>query len=169
MPVLYKHCTCQFPPTLSISIFSTIDKHHNCIATYHLIGSEAPHGVQCTAKGCSVLLYVSLVCVAAHYGLQSVSHSSSSPVSMAFLMAFCRHFTSTLYCLSNAVLVDKPYRQNTLATTLVQPLVALVQAGYYPRVVATAFHWLLGSRHVLTTLVTTLGCDYPSNYPSSGR
>ena len=62
-----------------------------------------------------------------------------------------------------------PYRQNALATTLVQPLVALVQADYYPRVVATAFHWLLGSRHVLTTLVTTLGCDYPSNYPSNGR
>jgi hypothetical protein len=62
-----------------------------------------------------------------------------------------------------------PYRQNTLATTLVQPLVALVQADYYPRVVATAFHCLLGSRHVLTTLVTTLGCDYPSNYPSSGQ
>jgi hypothetical protein len=32
-----------------------------------------------------------------------------------------------------------PYRQNALATTLVQPLVALVQADYYPRVVATAF------------------------------
>jgi hypothetical protein len=49
-----------------------------------------------------------------------------------------------------------PYRQNALATTLVQPLVALVQADYYPRVVATAFDWLLGSRSVTY---------YPSNYP----
>jgi hypothetical protein len=40
-----------------------------------------------------------------------------------------------------------PYRQNTLAITLVQPLVALVQADYYPRVVATAFDWLLGTAH----------------------
>jgi hypothetical protein len=41
--------------------------------------------------------------------------------------------------LHHSLLLQLPHRQNALATTLVQPLVALVQADYYPRVVATAF------------------------------
>jgi hypothetical protein len=57
--------------------------------------------------------------------------------------------------------LGRPYRQNALATTLVQPLVALVQADYYPSNVGGG--WLLGGTDVLTTLETTLDCDYPSN------
>jgi anti-sigma-K factor RskA len=71
-------------------------------------------------------------------------------------------FSTVLSVMSGIVAVlaaglGRPYRQNALA----QPLVALVQADYYPSNVGGG--WQLGGTDVLTTLVTTLDCDYPSN------